>query len=969
MVISSTNARPVTDQSPTQQELGKPPGLDQYVESPVFRPKGYHVRVAQDVAQVATFQAAKMIAAIQDWQIKLPDDKDVNFVFATGKSQLMAIAEVARIRENWKSLAPGERQLLTSLGVDFESHKNAPFDASRIRAYHLDTIFPQRRDALQSYAAHVNAFCDKMGIPQAKRLLWYGDVKDPTPAGDANGVIDSTINQLDSAAYKSITDSVAQEGLLVAQYKSGKLSKQHIQHPYLRDMELYLQAYADTLAQAGGAHVMMFGVGSGYEGQGHVGFVEAEHLQAAGKDFMTLGAFIANASHSALAGNIKANEGNHTAFTADGSPTVGIATLAPNDFMSNPDATIILTITGAGKASTARAFLESDPRPEYPSTTLHGIGTNNSGGSKSVVIIGPSCFDQTLCGQLPELFDQEVTVLSDPAEFLVRAMRAYHSRNPEEGKDLGSISRDDIVRLVYADAEGEERKNLAAKLERLLPDDTLANAKQDIVANIRSSVVSSADTPGRLGIAPDSSVLHISPHLDDVPLALGPQLLQQLATIGAKQHVITATPGDSAVSTDYVLKVLGQICEISKADFREVVATASDKSGQKLIEKTLLENLQTLLEARENPVALNDNHTNFDFWKELSPREKTLRAQLALLSLVRFGGRSDQDPTPFTDRNHIRALMSILKIHAEESPAWTSPRQPQILRWIKEWIRVVEDQTAFMAGAVGYDDYKPPLHPSWYSGGAEREKTLSDDDIEQMKREILRTKPSVIVLNGEGFMDHEAHCLTEMATRIALDKLLNEKKLHWPCKVFLYRGVWDRTEVSASPSQLLIRMDERELNDLDRLFRAHYRSQVPALVPDGGCPNTFFSQRVLQNAQATALSLKRILGDAEYEQHLSDALGVLAFDTVDLSDEAHRRHFASATRRQEEELEKVRGVIERGALSRVVAKCPSVALGGRMAEINRIAADAGVPLTAIFSLQELSAHGLVSGVASGGRHL
>jgi len=950
---------------PSQVELGKPAGIEQYLKSPAVKPKNFDLQVAQDIKQVAIFQAAKIIASLQQWQKDLDPEKDVNLVFATGKSQLMAIAEVTRIKENWGSLDQAEKALLKGLGVDFESHQDAPFDSSRIKAFHLDTIFPQRRDALHSYAVQVNAFCDRLGINQEKRLLWYGDVKDPRDTNDPVAVLDVTKNRLSDVEYKKISASIKQDGLRVDEFKSGTLAADHPQYAYLEDMQSYLKAYAQNLRESGGGHIILFGVGSGYEGQGHVGFVEAEHLQQADEAFLNMPAFISEASHSALAGNIKANGGIDHAFTADGKPTVGAATLSAQDFRANKDATIILTITGAGKESTARAFLEKQPSADHPATVLHGIGKGDGPG-KSVVIVGPSCFNETIYGQLPELFDPDITSIAeeDRPNFLTRAILAHNLRNPERQRDVYSITNDDIVGLVYPDAGAEAAQQLRSKMERLIPPQELAQVRQDVVHNIKGSLVSSSDIAAKLGLKAGDSVLHISPHLDDVTLAFGTAPLRALEEAGVKQHVITATPGDSAVATTYVLNVLEQVGQLSDGTFNEIVASAMDTSGADYLEKTYLDQLRGLLESSFPPVAVNDDHKDFNFWAKLSAEEKELRAKLALLSLIRHGrGRvassSGETPAPYTKKEHIAALRDILAIHSEETPEWTSPTQPEILRYIKEGIRIVEDRTAFMACGAAYDDYQPPMHPTWYTGGAERERTLGEEDIKQMKREILRTKPKVIVLNGEGFMDHEAHCLTEMATRIALEQLVNEGNLNWECKVVLYRGVWDRTEVSAKPEQMLLKMSPDDLKRVDTLFRRHYRSQVPALVPDGGCRDTFFSERVIQNARKSADSLKHILGDYEYSESVEDGHGVLAFDVVDLTDDAHKIAFANRTRELEDELNRVRDSIERGALSKVVAKTPSVNLGPRRQDVVQLVSNAGLSIEAIFSHKEQEKLGLV----------
>jgi hypothetical protein len=951
---------------PSQVELGKPHGIQRYLESPVFKPKNFDLQVAADIKQVAIFQAAQIISGLQHWQNKLAPDQDVNLVFATGKSQLMAIAEVMRIKDNWRKLDQNEKALLQGLGVDFDSHSDEPFNPHRIRASHLDTIFPQSREALHSYAVQVNAFCDRLGISKDKRLLWYGDIKDPKEANNPAALLDAAKNRLPSDEYEKILASIKKEGLLVDKFKSGELDQSHSQYAYLQDMQSYLRAYADNLRQSGGGHIILFGVGSGYEGQGHVGFVEAEHLQHA-DNFLNMPAFIGLASHSALAGNIKANGGIDNAFTSEGNQTVGAATLSSQDFRFNPDAKIILTITGAGKGSTTRAFCENDISAEYPAGVLSGIGANEENGGKSVVIVGPSCVDDTIYGQLPELFDPNIIQMNeeDRPNFLTRALLAHNLRNPDNQRDISSITRSDIVALVYPNTDDARANKLLEKLGSLIPTSDLEGrsdatdpfkiAKDAVVSRIKNSLVDVDNFADWLGLEQGNSVLHKSPHLDDVTLAFGPGPLKALAEAGVRQHVVTATPGDSAVATTYVLNVLDEVAKIPEDEFKEIVAGARDAQGANSLEKGFLCDLRILLESSQPPVVVNDNHVDFSFWGKLSPEEQKLRAKLALLSLIRYGRRTGEGsvPKPYTDQRHVAALRDVLAVHSEESPEWTSPKQPEILRYVKEWIRVVEDQTAFMACEVAYDDYQPPMHPTWYTGGAERERTLSQVDIEQMKEVILKTKPKVIVLNGEGFMDHEAHCLTEMATRIALEQLVQENQLKWSCKVVLYRGVWDRTEVSASPEQMLLKMSRENLTGVDLLFRRHYRSQVPALVPDGGCPKTFFSERVIQNARKSADSLRHILGEQIYNENVDIDYGVLAFDVVDLTDDKHRSDFAARTRELEDELELVRESIERGALSRVVAKTPSVDLARRWREIEEFSYRAGLRIDAIFSEDEI----------------
>jgi len=223
-------------------------GLDMYQQSPFFAPSRFgdrwKISVAPDIARVGLFHAASLISALQYWQDKRQAHLDINLVLATGKTQLMGIAEAGRLAKSWSSLTGDERSLLQSFGVD--TSRPQAFDPKRIKVFHLDSILPQRREALHSYARTVSRFADLLEVPAEKRFLFYGDVALPPQAHDAtygNTWLNPALKEMSDATFNQLVESVQSDGLLVREYKSGRLSDTHPQYKFLADTEAYGTAY------------------------------------------------------------------------------------------------------------------------------------------------------------------------------------------------------------------------------------------------------------------------------------------------------------------------------------------------------------------------------------------------------------------------------------------------------------------------------------------------------------------------------------------------------------------------------------------------------------------------------------------------------------------------------------------------------------------------------------------------------
>jgi hypothetical protein len=715
-------------------------------------------------------------------------------------------------------------------------------------------------------------------------------------------------------------------------------------------VDSYGKKYAEFLKSHGGPHVINFSTGAGYNGEGHIGFTEANDAKNAGKLWRKMKAFCGYASHAALAGNIKCNGGMHQAFTPDGKPKVGIFTLSMADFLSNTEASGVLIINTSAKSSSVEAFSEHSQSPEKPVTALQGIGSLTAGGS-SKLIVDLTSFRDTLYARFPAFFTPFVDFNSSTiAKFYIEAVKLYNKYfdTPITLSGFTQVKLYDVCNKLGKDA-GMRGVNLTSNLISLEKLDDPNLGARRIALEIRNAIRGWSELASSLGLTGNDKVFNVSPHLDDVPLALA-NGINALSKAGMDQKVLTATPGDSAVSDTYALSVIDALQKIPDREIGSLNRALKDLSATKAYEKKLLKQLVKILENPNAPV--NTNTHDYNFWQKLSDEEQQLRAKLVYLRI----NSSERWSTRFASKDKFAAVTQVLGVYSSQTEEWNSPKQPRLLRDIKTAIRMAEDQTAFMARGVPYEGISNPIESRWYTGGVDRDTTICAADINDIRLKILAEKPKLIVLNGEGFMDHEAHCLTEMTFRLALRDLIMEGKLDWGCKVLLYRGVWDCAPITGEDNQIIIALDDDDMSDMDRGFPLHYRSQAPALVPDGGYPDSFFSDSVIKNAKATRRSLCELIGETAIPEKYRNCQGFLAFNTIDLSVNAieSRNRFLAETNKQHEELEFVKEVIERSCHSRIVGRPTYNNLSLKRSQIQQILTASGLNFDQLFVDDELN---------------
>ncbi len=892
---------------------GRLKGLDLY-EKVFSQAPDTTLRVGRDIAHTGALQAAAIIKGIQGkrkaYDAAGQKDRDVFIIFATGNTQWLGLTTLASILDSWGSWDDETRQLLTANGVDLSDKP----DMGRIFATHLDTIFPQSRDDYYSYANELHNMFDKLGISREKRRMFYGDVKNDLIEPGAD-------NKMDKAEFEKVQASIDQEGLKLDEFLKGQLAQDHPQYAYLEAVNRYTKKMAEFVL-AKGPDIALFSAGPSYEGKGHFAFNEA------GTPF-DQGLVMSLLSYHAAAGNIKDRGGMQHFRTPSGEIKIGGATLGPKEIRSSHPIFITI-INGKEKRESVRSLVERTADIQYPMTALQ-IGAPGS------VLIMESASGSTL-----RYFTNTWDFVEIPAREWNADLQAklFVRLSKETGKPVSALTIDDWLQSPGKDQTeiaAIRTKNLIA-LTTLQPWEVL---RDEVVKTLNKDPLKSEQVPARLGLRPGDEIVHIGPHLDDLSLA-AQFLVSEFSKQGHRLYSYYTAPGYTAVSDEYVLSALGTLKNFRVDELAALAEETRSVFAFKQSEEKYLRQLIKVLAARD----LAYDPMDYDTWSQMPAEEQKLRAKLLFLRLNFESSLKGQLSSP----ERISALRDALEIYIQAKPHWGSS-EIVVMQKLKVALRFVEEQTELMSRGVGYDDIFFPFQSSWYA--LERKGTARQSDIDVIKDVIRSKKPRMVIVNGEGFMDHGAHSITEMTVKVAVKELYEEGALPDGFRMFFYRGVWDRAEITGRPDQILVALGEEELEENKSSFVRNYPSQAPALVPDASVKEPmFFSDQVVTNARETLAEWAGLNGRKTDDPALQ---GILAFDMIDFKSRTAVESFLAEVVAKKTELDRVQIPINRASLSKIIGSAPPYAdLSGQPGEkFLSVLAAAGFPFETVLTKEEI----------------
>ncbi|KPK96953.1 MAG: hypothetical protein AMJ95_11655 [Omnitrophica WOR_2 bacterium SM23_72] len=776
--------------------------------------------------------AIEIIRALQFWH----SEPQIIIQLCTGESPFIGYRKIGgdKYLEEKGMYNPGEKfesildswgkpktqALLKKNGLDTRLKP----EMSKVIAFAIDTIFPQRGSDYFAFANLLNNVCNLWGIPNQNRHLFCGDIRVTKEGGQWK------INRIPEKEYKEIIDSINGEGLRILEYQAGcmigndkggfalnsslrldngkifgkrlkrdkqgdfhvaeieikALKSEHIQYRYLEGMRNQALMMNEKIIRLGGAHITLLGVGPSYEGEGHIGFCERDTPE---EQTCFMGAINDYDATFHISGtHAKEFQGFKNMFiTLDNIrvPKLGFITYGPRELMYRQRETkssdIIVIATGNLKSSSVARAIKGCRDTRYPLSL-----TQNCRG---------------------------IYVLDNTSARQLYVQRA------------------------------QERKG---------------KAREFAPSFIRPAQIN--DKLKAWSVKQSADVLLINPHMDDDFLGMM-HLLKEISP-NYKIHACYASFGYTAVYSDYILGLL----EIAGS----LNWTRPDNPNLQPKQELLKELIKERGFRRRIP------HLDYEILPHMSQKERELRAMILLIDLNEGFGS-------FKNKADIAGLKGFLT-EVEQRKAQGGCVDIDIMRFLKTSVRFAEAASALMYLGIDYKNIHWPFEVSFY-GTLGRPLAIKQGDIDKIKEMIKTISPKVVIFNGEGFPDFGAHSNTEMGTYIALFEL-KKQGLIGDVLLIQWAGVWDRIELAASGLSVIL--TSQELQDFYNAFNYFYPSQAPyAPVPNASsCLPQSFAQDVIVNARQSAkelLSLRNLPPDVE--KMLKQEAGVLNYKVARLSDE------------------------------------------------------------------------------------
>lgn len=340
------------------EDLGDPMALYHAYHN---KAKGMEISIQPDIAKAGEAWAAEYI---KNWQHFMfggdgkPTQEDVPTIFPTGDSPWPGYSIMTDWMSTWEEKET--RKKLKEWGINPDLKP----DVSRIIAFPMDAVFPQKRTAYYAFAKQLGDFWDRLGIPRKNQNFFYGDL---TSYWDGKVI---RTRQMTDAEFDQLVKDVKKRGLKINKFKDGKLLPNDPQYAFLLAMNVQIEEMKAKLRRLGGAKVMGGGMGPGYDGDGHLGFVEGD------KDFDTEG-FIELAHNYVLKAHAKEDGGISNRFTPDGKKIDGVITFGPADLFYRErrglEQRTIIIGTNNNKANSTRRMIEVDRDPTAPLSVVQEV--------------------------------------------------------------------------------------------------------------------------------------------------------------------------------------------------------------------------------------------------------------------------------------------------------------------------------------------------------------------------------------------------------------------------------------------------------------------------------------------------------------------------------------------------------------------------------------------------------------------
>lgn len=888
------------------------------------------IREGRNIIHAAEIFAGIFIAGFQQALKENQKQGHSSLVYAngfTGKTGYLASGAVARIVNNWNKITDYDEKLFLSCGVDLDSKP----DFTKLFLGHIDAIFPQSRHATYSYANVMLHIGDLWGVSREKRLFIFGDYKTPSDALSlAGGSVEDILNLCDEDFAKFYDDAI-NNGYGLLDYRFNETPKEELQkviestkkiglidfdknyvsndtsnpqHQFLRHMAVQRRAVShEIINNWNGPNLQGYSYGSRYLPGGHVAFCEAGTS-------IDKKMFMEKLRHGAAAANGKPNGGHGSLIAENGEMRFGGLTLSYPEMLANPKRRLFGFVSGSQKSTSLQASIEGEQSDLIPGSNMRPNEVNGS------VIIGEaSSMETTRYKEHP--WDFKVIKKDDWNTDLIGKFFLNLSR--DLNKSISEIRETDFLGEIKSVSKEIMTKRFT-NLNELLRNGDWEVLKNSVLENIEKDLLASPDVYYEfLGIAPkgyEIDILTINPHPDDLTLA-GQFKLNIFTEKGLKPLSIITCKGHTAVSDNYALGLTKQLANIPNNELMELDQEVKETGSFLAVEEKLLKELIEVLAEPDHWI--NDDPSEYNVWKKLDEREKILRAKLVYLRLQNEGVFVSQVDKKLlkgrlSEAGAINELLNVLDLYQKAKEEFNGTKDLKVTEEIKTLIRLTTEQTEQMSRGVEHSGIQKQWEADWY-GGVDKHDTFGRVDIDRIKALLLENKPSMLMVNGEGFMDHEAHSITEMVTKIAVKELIDSEELNWKMQIEYYQGVWKGAKIKANGRQVLIPISEAILKDNDLSFRRNYPDQSPANVADPSEEKlVFFPDRVRQNFISAKNDFEATTGKK------INSVGLAVYDRIDLSIDEHTEVFMSNVEEIQESADLVARRIREYSLPNIIGK-------------------------------------------------